>query len=208
MPRPHRLPGRLRPVLSTLALLALCGAAAAQPAPTRLRGVITKTGGTELVVSPRAGSDISVRLPDGVRLASVARASLSDIKPGSFIGTAAMPAGEGRLRALEVVVFPEAMRGTGEGHRPWDLMPESTMTNATVASTVGAVDGENLKLTYQGGQQNVVVSPETPIVTLAPATRADLKPGARVVVTVSKDAEGHMTAASVVVGRDGVDPPM
>ena len=109
-----------------------------------------------------------------------------------------VPFAEGGLRALEVLVFPEAMRSTGEGHREWDLMPESTMTNATVASTVGKVDGETLDLTYKGGAQKVLVPPGTPIVTLAPATRADLKPGARVVVNVSKDAEGRMSAASII----------
>jgi hypothetical protein len=178
----------------------------AQAQPSRVRGTIDHLAGTDFVVKVGSGN-VSIALPEGARVASVARASLADIKPGSYIGTAAMPS-EGGLRALEVLVFPETMRGTGEGHREWDLMPESTMTNATVASTVGKVEGETLDLTYKGGAQKVTVPPGTPIVTLAPATRADLKPGARVVVNVSKDAEGHMIAASVTVGKDGVDPPM
>jgi len=188
--------------------LALIGAAEAQTPPTRVRGVIDSASGTELIVKSREGREEKIVLLDTARVASVANASLSDIKAGMFVGTAAMPAEGGSLRALEVLIFPEALRGTGEGHRPWDLLPESTMTNATVANTSDKVDGPVLNLTYNGGNKSVVVPPEAPIVTLAPADRSDLKPGARVVVTTTKAADGTLTATSVVVGKNGVDPPM
>ncbi len=182
--------------------------AAAQPAPTRVRGAIERLDGTELKVKSREGADVTLTLPESARTVAVARAQLSDIKPGSYVGTAAMVRPDGTLMALEVLIFPDTMRGAGEGHRPWDLLPESTMTNATVSETVTRVDGQTLTLTYKDGQKTVIVPPEAPIVTFVPATRADLKPGTRLMATVTKGADGIATANSVVVGKDGVDPPM
>jgi hypothetical protein len=202
--RGHQAAGLLGCLLS----MVLSAAAGAQTPPSRVRGAIESFSGTELVVKSRAGENEKIVLPENARVASVAKASLADIKSGTFIGTAAMPAEAGNLRALEVLIFPESMRGTGEGHRPWDLLPESTMTNATVAETVEKVDGPVLNLTYNGGEKKVVVPPEAPIVTFAPADRSDLKPGARVIATVTKGADGVFTATSVVVGKNGVDPPM
>jgi hypothetical protein len=195
-------------VLGCLLLLALSGAAGAQTPTSRVRGAIDSFSGTELVVKSRTGESEKIVLPESARVASVSKAALTDIKSGTFIGTAAMPAEGGTLRALEVLIFPEAMRGTGEGHRPWDLLPESTMTNATVAEMVDKVDGPILNLTYNGGEKKVVVPPEAPIVTFAPADRSDLKPGARVIATVIKGPDGALTATNVVVGKNGVDPPM
>lgn len=195
--------------LGFASLLALTSAAFAQTAtPPRVRGTIEVVSATELKVASREGPMVALRLADNLRVVAVAKAALSDIKSGTYIGTAAMPRPDGSLMALEVLIFPEAMRGAGEGHRPWDLMPESTMTNATVAETVGRVEGQTLTLTYKEGQKTVVVPPEAPIVTFAPATRADLKPGARVMVSVTQSGSEPVTATSIVVGRDGVDPPM
>src|SRR5215217_2268325 len=159
---------------------------AQSPQTVRVRGTVVSLDGNALVVKSRNGETVPIRLTDSWSVSGVVKASLADIKPGTYIGTAAMPQRDGSLRALEVLIFPEAMRGTGEGHRPWDLLPESTMTNATVAETVNKVDGPILNLTYNGGEKKVVVPPEAPIVTFAPADRSDLKPGARVIATVTK----------------------
>ena len=132
---------------------------------------------------------------------------LEDIKPGSFIGSAAMPQADGTQRALEVHVFPESMRGTGEGHRPFDLQPQSTMTNGTVGDLVGS-KGRTLTVKYKGGEKTVIVPDDVPIVSIEPGTRALLTPGAHVIVFASKGADGSMTAISVNVGENGLTPPM
>lgn len=184
-------------------------ASAAFPqATTRVRGVIEKVEARTISVTSREGPVVAFALPETARISAVAKATLADIKPGSYVGIAAMPRPDGSQMAIEVLIFPEAMRGAGEGHRPWDLMPESTMTNATVADTVQKVEGHTLTLTYKDGQKSIVVPPEAPIVTFVPASMADVKPGVRVFTNVAKAADGASSAASLVVGRDGVDPPM
>jgi hypothetical protein len=173
-----------------------------------VRGTIESLSGQDLKVVSREGPVVAIRLADNVRLSAVAKATLADIKAGSYVGIAALPRPDGTQMALEVLIFPEAMRGAGEGHRPWDLMPESTMTNATVADTVQKVEGHTLTLTYKDGQKTIVVPPEAPIVTFVPAERADLKPGTRIFTGPTRGSDGVLTSASVVVGKDGVDPPM
>lgn len=190
------------------ACLVVASAAFAQSPPTRVRGVITSLAGGTLTVASREGPTLAIGLAENARVVAVARATLADIKPGTFVGIAAMPRLDGSQLALEVLIFPEAMRGSGEGHRPWDLLPESTMTNATVAETVTKTDGPTLTLTYKDGQKTITVPPEAPIVTFIPADRSDLKPGARIFSAVTKSETGALTAASVTVGKDGVDPPM
>ena len=192
-----------------LATLLVGPGAFAQPAPSpRVRGMIEALDGAVLSVKTREGATAKISLLENARVVAVKNASLADIKANTYVGAAAMPRPDGSQLALEVLIFPEAMRGAGEGHRPWDLLPESTMTNATVAETVSRVDGATLTLAYKEGQKTIVVPPEAPIVTFAPADRSDLKPGAKFMATVTRDPSGAMTAASIVVGRDGVDPPM
>lgn len=190
-----------------LTVFALDGPALAQAPTTRVRGVIDAIVGSNLDVATRDGM-VALRIAETTRLSAVAKAALEDIKPGSYVGIAAMPQPDGSQIALEVVVFPEALRGAGEGHRPWDLAPESTMTNATVADTVSKVEGRTLTLTYKDGRKAILLPPEIPIVTLVPATREDLKPGVRIFSNATTAADGVRTATSVVVGRDGVAPPM
>lgn len=190
------------------AWLASAPATAQAPASTRLRGAIESVDGSTIVFKSREGETVTAELAGTARLVAVAKAQLSDIKPGSYVGVAALPQPDGSLMAIEVLIFPEAMRGAGEGHRPWDLMPESTMTNATVAETVSQVAGPVLTLTYKDGQKRVSVPPEAPIVTFIPADKGDLKPGAKVMATVSPGTGRTMTASSIVVGKNGVDPPM
>ena len=154
-----------RVLAGALALLLLSNAASAQQSPQRVRGTIERIDGPVLSVKTREGANLTIRLADNATIAAVVRAELSDIKAGAYIGVAAVPMQAGVLRALEVHIFPEGMRGTGEGHRPWDLLPESTMTNASVAETVNSIDGSMLTLKYKDGEQKIFVPGEAPIVT-------------------------------------------
>jgi hypothetical protein len=192
-----------------VALLAAASSASAQTAPTvRVRGVIEKAEPQTLTVKTREGPTAEIKLADNVGVLGVTKARLDDITVGKFVGAAAMPQPDGTLKAVEVLIFPEAARGTGEGHYPWDLLPESTMTNATVAETVAGVSGPVLTLRYKDGEKKISVPPEAPIVTFSPADAALLKPGAAVFVPAQKGADGGLTAARVLVGRDGLVPPM
>lgn len=173
-----------------------------------VRGTIESFDDTSIVVKTREGPDATVTLSDGWVVGGVAKASLDDIKKGDFVGITNVPKSEGGNSALEVVIFPAALKGTGEGDRPWDLKPNSSMTNATVADAVKDVDGRTLTVTYRGGEKKIAVPDGTPIVTLAQATKDDLKPGATVFVAAEKGSDGTLTSKRVVVGTNGVVPPM
>lgn len=194
----------------TVAALALASAAMAQTPnakPSRIRGDIVSLDGNTLKVHRRSGDTVSIDLAANTPVAAVKSMQLSDIKPGSFVGTAATTGTDGKLTATEVVVFPESARGTGEGHYAWDLGPNSTMTNANVDTVVQGTDGRNLKLSYKGGSNQVTVPPNVPIVTFIPAARTDLAPGKQVFVVAAKAGQGY-TAQRVVVEKNGVVPPM
>jgi hypothetical protein len=196
-----------RSVIATLAFLVLTSVADAQG--MRLRGAIESTNGETFVVHTREGETASVRLKQGAPIGAPVKAQLADIKPGLFVGAAAVPGQEGALKALEVHIFPEAMRGIGEGFHPFDLAPGSSMTNGNISAVVETVDGPKLTVTYKGGEQTILVDEATPIVTMTPGSIDDLKRGAGVVVfAVGKDADGAYQAARLIVGRDGVKPPM
>jgi Domain of unknown function (DUF5666) len=190
-----------------LAFVFAASAAMAQ-APTRIRGTIEKVDGSTLSIKSREGQDLTLNLAPNASVSAVIKASLSDIKPNTFVGIAAVSDGKGGWRALEVLVFPESLRGTGEGDRPWDLVPESTMTNATVTDVVTKVDAHTLTLKYKEGEKTFTVPADTPIVTFAPGDKADLKVGAKVfVIGAMKQPDGTYQAARINVGR-GIDPPM
>jgi hypothetical protein len=178
------------------------------PTPTRVRGTIEAVDGDVLAVKSRGGDDVRLHMTGDVNIVGITRISRSDIKVGSFIGTTTVPGPDGSQNAVEVHVFPEVMRGTGEGSRPYDLRPNSTMTNATVADSVVSNDGHTLLVKYRGGEKKVVVSPETPVVTYVPADRSDLKPGAKVIAFMKKLPDGSLETNRVSVGRDGLTPPM
>ena len=163
--------------------------------------------GTTLVIKERSGEVVSLGLADNFSINEVVPIELSTIQPGSYVGSAAMPAPDGTLRALEVLVFPEAARGTSEGHFPWDLQPGSTMTNATVADVVSVGQGRTLKLRYKDGEKTVHVPEGVPIVTLKPADRGLLVAGAKVLVT-AQQRDGKPIALRALAGRDGFAPPM
>jgi hypothetical protein len=193
------------------AVLLTCGptSALAQAAqPVRVRGTVVSLDGATLRVTSRAGEDVPIRLAENWAVAGVVKAHLDDITPGTFVGVAALPQAGDSLRAIEVLIFPESMRGTGEGHSPWDLLPQSSMTNATVASAVQGVDGRTLTLSYKGGAKTVTVPPDAPIVTLGPAERSEVTAGAAVFVPAQRQADGTLQAVRVLVGKDGVVPPM
>ena len=177
------------------------------PKPFRTRGTIDEVGSDTMKLTSRTGEKLAVALTSGTTVAAIVPIRLEEIKPGSFIGSAAMPQADGTQRALEVHVFPESMRGTGEGHRPFDLQPQSTMTNGTVGSVTGTT-GRTLTVTYQGGEKTILVPPETPIVTYEPATRAMLVTGAHVILFGTQADDGSITATRISVGKDGLVPPM
>lgn len=190
-------------------LLATSMAAAQAPDMVRVRGTIESVDGQTLNVKGRDGAPITVKLADDVRVLAVDKKSLADVKQGVFVGITAMPQPDGTQKAVEIHIFPEALRGTGEGHRPWDLMPNSTMTNANIDSAVTSVDGQELVLKYKDGEKKFIVPANVDVVMFAPAAVADLKPGEKIfVVAGKKQADGTIAAPSIVVGRGGVNPPM
>ena len=195
--------------LVATALAILCGVAFAQaPNPTqRLRGIVDSFDGTTLVVTERSGEVIKLALADNFAVSEVLAIELSAIQPGSFVGVATLAAADGTLRALEVLVFPEAARGSGEGHYPWDLQPGSMMTNATVADVAAAPHGRQIQLRYKDGEKTVLVPPETPVVTFKPGDRSLLVVGAKVMVTAQL-RDGKPTATRALAGRNGFTPPM
>jgi hypothetical protein len=189
-----------------LLLALVCAEAVAQTPPVRVRGTIEKLENSVLTVKTRDGMT-DIKLADNFSVNGVTAASLSDVTPGKFVGIAAVPRGDGPQAALEVLIFPDSMRGTGEGHYPWDLQPESTMTNATVADVVTAKD-RVLTLRHKGGEQKISVADGVPIVTFVPSDRSALAPGAHVFVIVMRQPDGSLTAARVNVGLNGLVPPM
>ena len=188
-------------------ILAASPVLAQNATPIRLRGTIDALNGSTLAVTSRSGEKFSVALAADTAVTLIAPSALSEIKPGGFIGTAAMPQSDGSIVALEVQVFPESMRGTGEGQRPYDLQPNSTMTNATVGDVVGTA-GRTLTLKWQGKETKLTVPPDVPVITYEPGTKAMLTPGAHVIVNGTKGADGALVAMRVAVGKDGLTPPM
>ena len=178
------------------------------PSPSRVRGTVESVDGDVLAVKSRGGEDVKLHMTGDLRVVGITRISLSDIKVGSFIGTTTVPGPDGSQNAVEVHVFPENMRGTGEGSRPYDLKPNSSMTNATVADSVVGNDGHTLLIKYKDGEKKVTVGPDTPVVTYVPAGKPDLKPGAKVIAFMKKLPDGSFETNRVSVGRDGLTPPM
>lgn len=175
--------------------------------PSRIRGEIVSLGGDTLAVHRRSGDTVKIAVKADTPVTALRNIKLEDIKPGSFVGTAAMTGVDGKLTATEVLVFPEAARGMGEGHYAWDMGSNSSMTNANVDEVVQSTNGRDLKLSYKGGSNAVTVPVNVPIVTFAPATHDDLKPGKQVFV-VATPAGSDYTAQRIVVEKDGVKPPM
>ncbi len=192
-----------------IVLLALaCGVAAAQGTPpVRLRATVVSYTAPNLVIKERSGKVMSLTMPDETGVVEVIPTDITSIQPGSFIGTAALPRPDGKLEALEVVVFPEAARGSGEGHYPWDLKPDSSMTNATVTELARSSNGRTLVLRYKEGEKTVVVADGVPIVTFRPGDRTLIVPGAKVFI-VADVIDDQFTVRRLMIGRNGLTPPM
>ena len=192
-----------------LALLLSVATATAQQPPVRVRGTIEKVDGNTLLVKTREGNDVTVKLAANAQVGGVAMAKLADIHQNSFVGITAMPLPDGTQKAIEVHIFPEARRGAGEGHRPWDLVPQSTMTNANVEVLVAGVDGPMLTMKYKDGEKKIMVPTNATIVEFVNATRDDLKPGAKIfVANGTKQPDGSIETAGINVGMNGIAPPM
>jgi hypothetical protein len=188
------------------------GAAAPAAPPVRVRGQIEKVDGNTLTVKARDGAQLTVKVPDNVRVMGMEKAALADIKPNSYIGVTADPQPDGSQKAIAIHIFTEQQRGTGEGHRPWDLRPGTTMTNAAVETTVAAVDGQVITVKYKmgerTGEQKVVVPPGIPIVAYAPGDKSELKAGAQIIImNAQRQPDGTLQTPAVNVGR-GLTPPM
>ncbi len=194
-------------VLALATLPALAQAPQGGP-PTGVRGTIEKLDGNTLMVKSRDGSDVSVALADKFVVRSLVKKSLSDIKDGDYVASTGVKGTDGKLHAVEVRIFPEALRGAGEGQRPWDLKPGSLMTNATVSGIAASPDGKTLKVTYKGETSEYDVGPDCPILANGPADASDLKPGAAVFILAQKSPDGKLTTGTVTVEKNGIKPPM
>lgn len=195
--------------VAALVAFVAAGVALAQNAPpTRLRGSIAAIDGKTATIATREGPSVTVNLAENWAAVLVVPVPLSEVKANSFVGIASLKGPDGVLNALEVLVFPEAARGSNEGHYPWDLQPESMMTNATVATVAAAGDFQTLTLKYKDGTQDIRVKPGIPVVTFAPGDRSDAKVGAKVFLGAAKAADGSLTAGRILVGKDGLTPPM
>ncbi|MDE1935217.1 hypothetical protein [Bradyrhizobium sp.] len=203
------LPRSLFASLAIVSVLASSAWAQKSPTPTRIRGTIESIDGKTLNIKTREGNDVKVNMTDDIGVIGIAKTSLSDIKQGSYIGVSAMPQPDGSQKALAVHIFPEAMRGASEGFKPWDLRPNSTMTNATVAETVAGVDGQAIDVKYKGGEKKVVVPPGTPIVAFVSGDKSEIKPGAKIIIFgAKKNDDGSLETNRIGVGLDGITPPM
>jgi hypothetical protein len=192
----------------TLASIAPAFAQNARLATARATVESIAPDGDTLSARTRAGEQETVHLSPKTRFVLVVPAALSDVKPGSFVGVAALPGEGDELKAMEVHIFPESMRGTGEGFRPFDLAPNSSMTNGNISARVDAASGPKLTVSYKGGEQTIVVDPKTPIVSFEPGDKSELKPGAAIIARGPKEADGSIDGAFVLVGKDGLVPPM
>lgn len=214
-------------IFATAGIFALSVAARAASPPMNVRGTIAQVDGNTIGIKERDGGVAKIHLADNTKIVSVAKASLSDIKQGSFIGTAATPGTDGKLQAIEVHIFPDSMRGTGEGNRAWDLTskssmtngtaaPRSSMTNGTVARSnkvendkVNNVEGNDVTVNFNGGTKIVTVTSDTKVVALVPGDRSELKPNTRIFIpAATRTPDGALEANRVTVGKDGIPPPM
>ena len=191
-----------------LAFILAASAASAQET-VRIRGVIESVDGPVYVVKNRDGAELKLTVTDPPLYVAIVKATMADIKPGMFVGATGQTQPDGSQKAIEVHIFPESMRGTGEGHYDWDLKPNTKMTNANVDQTVNGNDGQTLSVKYKDGEKKILVTPETAVVTYVPGSKDDLKPGIKIFVGAGKKmADGTVQTPRVTYGKDGLTPPM
>jgi hypothetical protein len=199
---------RLALALTGFVLFGATSPASAQET-VRLRGSIERVEGPVYIVKNRDGAEVKLTVTDNPLFVAIVKSTMADIKPGMFVGSTGMPQPDGTQKAIEVHIFPESMRGTGEGHYDWDLKPQTKMTNANVEQTVGGVDGQMLSVKYKDGEKKLLVTPETAVVTYVAGDKADLKPGIKIFVgAAKKQADGTLQTPRITYGKDGLMPPM
>ena len=201
--------GMTQRTLAALSLTLICIALPASAADdtVRIRGTIERVEGPVYVVKNRDGAELKLTVTDNPLYVAIAPSNMADIKPGMFVGSAGTMQPDGVQKAIEVHIFPESMRGTGEGHYDWDLKPQTKMTNGNVEQTVAGVDGPLLSVKYKDGEKKLVVTPETVVVTYVPGNKEDLKPGTRIFVgAAKKQPDGTLQTPRITYGRDGAGP--
>ena len=202
--------------MPSLRLLALCAAASlltltsafAEAPVSRVRGMIESINGDLLIVKKNDGHNVTMKMTPNAAVTGVEKIAMSDIAPGAYIGVTSVADAQGNQKATEVHLFPNSLRGAGEGTRPWDTAPNSSMTNGGLDKMVEGNDGRMLTVKYRGGEKQVVVTPETAVVKLVPGKRSDLQEGARIVAATARTADGVLETSRVSVGLDGLTPPM
>jgi hypothetical protein len=201
--------GMVRRALATVSFALICIATPASAADdtVRIRGTIESVEGPVYVVKNRDGAELKLTVTDNPLFVAISPSTMADIKPGMFVGSAGMMQADGTQKAIEVHIFPESMRGTGEGHYDWDLKPQSKMTNANVEQTVAGVDGQVLSVRYKDGEKKLLVTPETIVVTYVPGNKDDLKPGTKIFVAAAKkQPDGTLQTPRITYGRNGAGP--
>jgi hypothetical protein len=193
-----------------IAMLALPAAAQNAPegTPTRVRGTVEKLDGQNLTVKSRDGQQLTIALAPNFTVRYLVKKSLADVKSGDFVATTSTKGTDGKNHSVELRIFPEAMRGLGEGQYAWDLMPDSLMTNATVSGVTGAPQGQTLKVNYKGNESEIIVDPDTPIFGYGTGDASLLKPGAAIFIVALKKPDGSLSTAGVTAEKEGVRPPM
>jgi hypothetical protein len=191
----------------SFALICIATPASAADDTVRIRGTIESVEGPVYVVKNRDGAELKLTVTDNPLFVAISPSTMADIKPGMFVGSAGMMQADGTQKAIEVHIFPESMRGTGEGHYDWDLKPQSKMTNANVEQTVAGVDGQILSVKYKDGEKKLLVTPETVVVTYVPGNKDDLKPGTKIFVAAAKkQPDGSLQTPRITYGRNGAGP--
>jgi len=201
--------GMLQRAFATVSFALICIATPASAADdtVRIRGTIESVEGPVYVVKNRDGAELKLTVTDNPLFVAISPSTMADIKPGMFVGSAGMMQADGTQKAIEVHIFPESMRGTGEGHYDWDLKPQSKMTNANVEQTVAGVDGQILSVKYKDGEKKLLVTPETIVVTYVPGSKDDLKPGTKIFVSAAKkQPDGTVQTPRITYGRNGAGP--
>jgi hypothetical protein len=202
--------GMIQRTLAAISFASICIVLPASAQETvRIRGTIESIDGPVFVVKNRDGAELKLTVTDNPLFVAIVKSTMADIKPGMFVGSTGMTQPDGSQKAIEVHIFPESMRGTGEGHYDWDLKPNTKMTNANVEQTVAGVEGPVLSVKYKDGEKKLLVTPETAVVTYVMGARDDLKPGTKVFVAAAKkQADGTLQTPRITYGKDGLTPPM
>jgi hypothetical protein len=202
--------GMIQRSLAALSFALVCAAWPASAQETvRIRGTVDRIEGPVFVVKNRDGAELKLTVTDNPLFVAIVKSTMADIKPGLFVGSTGMTQPDGSQKAIEVHIFPESMRGTGEGHYDWDLKPQTKMTNANVEQTVAGVEGQILSVKYKDGEKKLLVTPETAVVTYVIGNKDEIKPGTKVFVAAAKkQPDGTLQTPRITYGKDGMTPPM